>query len=222
MRRLARYGHWFLLSWLLVLPAAAAQDPVLVVEEATAELLELIAEARDYYDSDPERFHREVDRLLSPVLDFDTFTRGVMGPYASQRYYESLSPEAKKRYPAQVGTFKKQFKQGLIETYAKGLLRFSGERIETLPLRPGEVKRAQVNVVQHIYGNAEKPYVVQYTLYQNRDSEWKARNVVVEGINLGLTYRNQFAALMEQHRGNLDKVIAAWRVEPAESIGEAG
>lgn len=208
-------------AWLACLlfafPAVAnTEDPVVVVREATADILDLIAEARGYYANDPDRFHKQVDALLTPVVDFDAFTRGVMGHYASPRYYNSLSGEAKAQYRSQVATFQQRFKQGLIETYAKGLLNFSGERIETQPLRRGEADRPQVNVVQHIYGKSgDKPYVVQYTLRKNSRDEWKVRNVIVEGINLGQTYRNQFASLMEQHRGDMEKVVAAWRVEPA-------
>lgn len=199
---------------------AANNDPVAVVEEATGDILELIDEARGYYDQDPQRFHREVDRLLSPVVDFDSFARGVMGRYASQRYYESLPAAEKAAFRRQVETFRERFKQSLIETYAKGLLRFSGERIETLPLQRGEAGRPQVNVIQHIHGSADKPYVVQYTLRRDRASDWKVRNVIVEGINLGQTYRNQFASAMEQHRGDLDRVIAGWTVQEADGDAE--
>lgn len=225
MKRLGRSWLWLIaltLSLATALPAAAQDDPVAVVQEATADVIELINEARGYYGTDPARFHQQVDALLSPIVDFDAFTRGVMGHYASPRYFETLKGDARSRYRSQVETFQQRFKQGLIETYAKGLLNFSGQRIETLPLRAGEAERPQVNVVQQIYASGEQPYVVQYTLRKNRAGEWKVRNVIVEGINLGQTYRNQFAALMEQHRGDMDKVIAAWRVEPAPGADEAG
>jgi phospholipid transport system substrate-binding protein len=36
------------------------------------------------------------------------------------------------------------------------------------------------------------------------------RNIVVDGVNFGLTYRNQFQSEMQQSGNNLDHVIANW------------
>lgn len=215
-----------LTTWLVVLvgchavAAQAAQVPEQLVEETTAQILELITEARGYYAEDPERFHREVDAVLSPVIDFDAFARGVMGRYASKQYYDSLPPAQKQAYPELVKRFRDNFKQGLIQTYAKGLFEFSGERIETLAPRGGD-SGPQVTVMQNIYGRADKPYVVQYTLRRDREGSWKVRNVIVEGINLGQTYRNQFASAMERHRNDLEAVIANWEVRAETDSGSS-
>ena len=42
----------------------------------------------------------------------------------------------------------------------------------------------------------------------NAQGQWKVRNLILNGINLGLTFRNQFASTVEANRGNLDKAIA--------------
>jgi hypothetical protein len=46
--------------------------------------------------------------------------------------------------------------------------------------------------------------------------------VIIEGINLGQTYRNQFAAAVDQNHGDIDKVITNWRVEPQTDAKVAG
>jgi phospholipid transport system substrate-binding protein len=152
--------------------------------------------------------------VMSGVVDFDSFARGVMGSYAGAQRFQALKTEQEKaQFRDQIKRFTTTFKHGLIETYAKGLLKFDGQRIETLPPR-NKQSGDSVSVVQNIYGGADKPYVVQYSLRKDRDGSWKVRNVVIEGINLGQTYRNQFAAAAEQYRGDIDKVIANWKVEP--------
>jgi phospholipid transport system substrate-binding protein len=35
-------------------------------------------------------------------------------------------------------------------------------------------------------------------------------NVVVEGVNLGQTYRSQFAEAVENHGGDVDYVVENW------------
>ena len=108
----------------------------------------------------------------------------------------------------------------MVETYAKGLLKFDGQKIETLPPRKGDdVASGNVAVLQNIYGAADKPYVIQYTM-KKREGVWKLQNVIIEGINLGQTYRSQFASAADQYHGDLDKVIANWRVEPQLAAAE--
>jgi phospholipid transport system substrate-binding protein len=57
-----------------------------------------------------------------------------------------------------------------------------------------------------------KVYPMEYSVMKMPAGDWRIRNVIVNGINLGLTYRNQFAAAVTSpaNRGDLDKVIAGW------------
>ena len=40
--------------------------------------------------------------------------------------------------------------------------------------------------------------------------QWKVRGIVLEGINIGLQFKNQFTAAVRQSGGNLDRVINNW------------
>ncbi len=42
------------------------------------------------------------------------------------------------------------------------------------------------------------------------DGQWKVVNVIVNGINLGLTFRNQFDQAMRDHNRDYDAVINGW------------
>lgn len=201
---------------------APAQDPYQIVQQTTERVLAIVKDAKSYYDKDPERFNRQVATVMDDVVDFDAFARGVMGSYASAQRYNALATEAEKTaFRERIQRFSSTFKDGLVQTYAKGLLKFNGERIETLPPRKGDdPATGSVSVMQNIYGSADKPYVVQYSMRRSKSGEWKLQNVIIEGINLGQTYRSQFAAAADLNRGDLDKVIATWKVEP-QTGGEA-
>jgi phospholipid transport system substrate-binding protein len=197
----------------IVVPVEAQADPYKMVDQTTQRVLALIAAAKSYYDKDPDRFNQQVDTVMSQVVDFDRFASGVMGPYASIQRLTTDAEKTQRR--EQIARFSTTFRRGLIETYAKGLLKFNGQRIETLPARRGDdLATGSVAVVQNIYGNADKPYVVQYSMKRNPAGLWKVNNVIIEGINLGQTYRNQFASAADQNHGDVDKVIATWKVEP--------
>lgn len=186
-----------------------------VVENTTQRVMTIITDAQNYYDDDPERFYREIEKVLDDVVDFDSFSRGVMGPYASKKMFNSLqSVEEKKAFVERMRRFSDTFRNALVRTYAKGLLAFNGNRIEVLPPEGEYDSGESVTVVQHIYGESEKPYVVHYKLRQDRAGEWKLRNVTIEAINLGKVYQSQFASAARLYEGDIDKVIDTWTVDP--------
>ncbi|MFT5888769.1 MAG: phospholipid transport system substrate-binding protein [Zhongshania sp.] len=207
----------FLVFGLLSQSFSAAKGPYEVVADTTQELVKVIEEARSYVDKDPERFTAEVRRIMDDVVDFQSFARGIMGKYGSRGYYNSLKTDAERAlFRDRVIRFTGSFKGGLINTYAKGLLGFNGNRIEVLPLSENADLTGSVGVRQDIHGERAKPYQVLYTVRQDSNGDWKLRNVVIEGLNLGRIYQNQFNAAVKQYDGDIDKVIANWTVTPQE------
>ena len=209
--------------WAEAAPASKATPPGPYegVSDTTQRVTKVIEEARSYVDQNPERFYGEVEKILADVVDFPSFARGVMGKYGSKRYYDTLSDAEKAKFRERVERFTKTFQDRLIRTYAKGLLAFDGNRIEVLPIAEDATEDRSVNVEQHIYGNAPQPYVVYYKLTQNREGEWKLRNVSIEGVNLGRTYQSQFSSAVRRHQGDIDKVIDNWEVTPEGELADA-
>ena len=193
-------------------PASAHQ----VLEVTTKKLMRVITEAQQYYDTDPERFYVEIETLLNEVVDFNGFARGVMGKYASKKAYQALkTKEEKLAFRARMARFSDVFKEGLVKTYAKGLLAFNGNRIDVLPPETDAPAQGSVTVVQHIYGEAATPYVVSYKMRQDQDAQWKLRNLTIEAINLGIIYRSQFYSAAKRYDGDIDQVIDGWSVDPS-------
>src|SRR5690606_9798396 len=104
----------------------------------------------------------------------------------------------------------------LVRTYSRGLLAFGGSRIEIMPLSPedsaeaDDADGARVSVRQLIHADRNQPYVVLYQMGQEDPAGWKLRNVIIESVNLGEVYRDQFLAAAREKNGNLDAVIASW------------
>ncbi|MBU0538366.1 MAG: ABC transporter substrate-binding protein [Gammaproteobacteria bacterium] len=207
----------FMVFGMLSQSFAADKGPYEVVADTTQELVKVIEDARSYVDKDPQRFNNEVRRIMDDVVDFQSFARGIMGKYGSRGYYESLKTEAERaQFRDRVIRFTNSFKDGLINTYSKGLLGFNGNRIEVQPLADDVDLSGSVGVRQDIYGERPKPYQVVYTVRQGSDGAWKLRNVIIEGLNLGRIYQNQFDAAVKQYNGDIDKVIDNWTVAPQE------
>ncbi|MBL4826665.1 MAG: ABC transporter substrate-binding protein [Spongiibacteraceae bacterium] len=186
-----------------------------VIQTTTERVMKIIVDAQGYIKTDPNRFYGEVNAVLDDVVDFDSFARGVMGEYASSRRYKKLKTEEEKtQFKARMKRFSAIFKRGLVQTYATGLLAFDGNKIEILPPKKADEKGNTVTVIQHIYGSAEKPYVVHYKVRRNKTNEWKLRNLTIEAINLGKVYRSQFYSAVKQHNGDVDQAIDNWSVGP--------
>jgi len=178
----------------------APLGPVEMVRQTSDAVLALIDKAQGYASEDPERFYREVESLLSPVVDFKSFARSVMASY-----YRQATPEQRQR-------FADTFKWGLVRTYALALTDFKdGKVIVVPPDRPPRNPKRQT-VKMEIHTSAGEVYPVLYSVTQDDQGEWQIRNLIVNGVNMGLTYRNQFNSAMHDPKfdGDLDKVIDGW------------
>ncbi len=174
-----------------------------MVQQVTDELLVAIEEHRPGFDQDQEPFLALIDEMLQDVVDFQWIARNVMGPYFQQASED------------QVERFARVFRTSLIETYGQGLMNFSDERIDVLPPRDGQADERRVSVTQHIRSGGNT-YPIVYTMVRNRDDEWKVLNVIINGINLGVTFRNQFQQAAQRERGDIERVIEGW--SPAVAI----
>ena len=210
------YLRW--IAALLLLSTAMqlrAQEPGAheVVRAATDEVMAVVREARDYADEDPERYYQSVLTVLDPVVDFRGFARGVMGPYATSERYRSLDEAGREQLRSQLDRFTEVMRDGLVRTYSKGLLAFGGSRIELSDPEEAAPDQRRATVRQLIYSEQTEPYVVMYQMGLDRSGTWKLRNMIIESVNLGEIYRNQFESSARRYEGDLDQVIANWTVE---------
>ena len=200
---------------------AMAQQPSAheVVEDATQRVMAVVAEASEYADEDPERYYRQVQEILDPVIDFRGFARSVMGPYATSERYRSLDEAGQARLRAQLDEFTEVMRLGLVRTYSKGLLAYSGSRIEVFAISDEEEASGRAAVRQLIYSGQAEPYVLLYQMGRDKSGQWQLRNVIIESVNLGEIYRSQFESAARKYDGDLDAVIANWEtveVKPSE------
>lgn len=189
-----------LLLAMLVSGQAAASEKELLeyVERNTEQLVQKLNEERGLYKEDPEAFYQSMDKALSGFVDFRRIAARVMGRYARQAT------------PEQRDEFVRVFKRSLFDSYAQALVDSDQFTIRVTEARidPNNPDRALVNMeVESASGNK---YPVTYSMYRNDQGEWLMENVIVEGVNIGLAFRDRFAQDMEEHRGDIDKVIAGW------------
>jgi phospholipid transport system substrate-binding protein len=168
-----------------------------VVEQVTEKLLKTIDSHRESFSNNPEDFFDELDHLLISVIDFDWIAFRVMGKYA-----KISSPDQRKR-------FAYIFRRELIETYGRGLLSYGEQSILVIPPKEDIGDLKSTRVIQEIRG-PDGVFPLIYSMSLTRSGSWKVTNLVINGINLGKIFRNQFTQRARKLEGDIDKVINTW------------
>jgi phospholipid transport system substrate-binding protein len=180
--------------------ADAAQDtptqvdtsgPSQLIESSANILLSGIDKNREQFRKDPTGLYALVEQTLLP--NFDT-------PYAAQLVlgtnWRNATPDQRKR-------FVDAFYKSLLYTYGDAMIDFTGDRLKVFPTRVGpEDTRATVRT--EIKRSNGTKVSVNYTL-RKTNGQWKAWDVVIDGISYVKSYREDYGAEVQQK--GLDAVI---------------
>lgn len=175
---------------------AAVEPAPVFVKRISDTLVDRLVKERAEYKKNPVVLTTIVQQNIEPYVDFEGFARGVMG-----RYYRQATP-------AQQQSFEQTFRQSLIRTYAKGLAAYNNESYTIRPFVAGKDSSKAV-VAMDFKTDTGTIVPITYQLIQQGDT-WKVRNLQLNGIDIGLTFRNQFASTVQQNRGNLDAAIKSF------------
>ncbi|WP_412031027.1 phospholipid-binding protein MlaC [Halomonas sp. M4R1S46] len=197
-----RTGLLVLVLMLAALPALAqgATSPEQLIRDSVDELMSRIEGRESYFAEHTEELETIVDDSLAGIADFRYIGASVMG-----RYFRNATPEQRSR-------FAETFRQTLIDTYAKGLVTFDYREVRVLDNQDASRYEDQASVAMEVVAKDGTVYPVSYTLRLD-DDRWQVVNVIVNGINLGLTFRNQFDEAMRAQNRDYDAVIQGWAPE---------
>ncbi len=184
-------------SSLLFFNQAFAESSSEYVEKIHEDIVLVLRAKQGIYEENPEEFIKAISLALQPLVDFKRISRNVMG-----KYYKDANKQ-------QIEKFNRVFKASLLETYSKTLAEFKDEEIlvsSNVKKSPkGNREKVSLQIV-----TSTKIYPAVYDMYLNKQGQWKLINIVINGVNLGLTFRNQFYSLMEKEGNNVDLVIKKW------------
>ncbi|AMK29593.1 auxiliary component YrbC [Pseudomonas putida] len=184
----------------LAAPGQSARD---VIQGTTTQLLSDLKANKEQYKANPEAFYNALNSNLGPVVDADGISRSIM----TVKYSRKATPEQMQR-------FQENFKRSLMQFYGNALLEYNNQGITVDPAKAEDGDRTSVGM--KITGTNGAVYPVQYTM-QKLKGEWKVRNVIVNGINIGKLFRDQFQDAMQRNGNNLDKTIDGWAGEVAKA-----
>ena len=160
--------------------------------------LTLIKEEGSNYETDPEEFKTKLKNIWEPMVDVSTVSRLILS-----NAYQYATKE-------QIQLFEDRTKKLLLDTYVTTLLEFEDYEIETNEDIKVNKKTFEVEI-QFISDTSSWSGKTKFTLYRDRSGELKIVNIIIDGINLGLTFRNQFKDILEENDFDLDMAISQWK-----------
>lgn len=187
-------GVLAMLIALAAMPAALASTltPEQVVQKIADDLASTIGARREELKNDREKLINEIDDILLPHFDVDYASILVLGQSA-----RTTSPEQRSR-------FAKAFYNSIAHRYAEGLLNYTRGNVRVLPFR-GELNDKRTIVRTEVILDDGKTVAVDYAFRKGSAGDWKAYDVIIEGISYITNYRNQVAS--EIKATSLDALI---------------
>ncbi len=201
MFRAVAKGTVFTLVMLISMVGQAADKTAhQVAEEVKNDMVALIADRENIEKKGEGAYFDAVQDLFAPVVNFEYIANGVMGEFSKK-----ATDEQKQKF---AGVFQHSL-MSTISTWAQGQTNTSDYKIEVVPPKGDVSGKKSVNVGLEVHSSGSVNRLA-FTMRLNKDEQWKIANVTLNGINLGITFRAQFAQSVKKADGDIDAAIASW------------
>lgn len=173
-------------------PAAAQSSPEQVVQVIAQQLDAQVAGHKAELQQNREKLVGIINQVFLPHFDVDYAAILVLGQHA-----RAATPE-------QRAQFAKAFYDSITHRYAEGLLNYTNGAVKVLPFA-GDLNAKRSVVRTQVATGDGKTVSVDFAFRKTASGEWKAYDVVIEGISYITNYRNQVDA--EIRKVGLDQLI---------------
>jgi len=182
---------------------ADSPQPNQVVQNLVDELGKTMEARRAELAKDREGLIKVIDQIVLPHFDIDYASILVLGQNA-----RTASPEQRAR-------FAHAMYNSITHRYAEGLLKYTEGRVRVLPF-DSELNDKRTLVRTQVVLDDGKVVPVDYAFRKTKDGEWRAYDVIIEGISYVTNYRNQVAA--EIAKSSLDALTTRLETQGAKAL----
>lgn len=177
---------------LVAAPVRAQEAPDVMVKRVAEDVLASVKADPLIQAGNEARIREVLEAKLLANFDFARMTSLAMG-----KNWRTATPEQQKRLTD-------EFRGLLVRTYSGALTQYRNEKIDYKPLRmnPGDT---DVIVRTAVIRASGPPVQIEYSMEKKADA-WKSYDVVVGGISLVTTYRDEFNEQIKN--GGVDGLIA--------------
>ena len=168
------------------------------IDDNAQYFLTVIKEEGSNFEDNPDEFKEKLKNIWEPMVDVQLVSRLILN-----KAYKSASQE-------QIYRFQERTKKLLLDTYVSTLLEFKDYEIFTnAKIKTNKNKTFEIEI--KFDSSSSYSFITKFTVYRNKGGELKIINIIIDGINLGLTFRNQFQDNLKNENYDLDKAIETWK-----------
>jgi len=175
--------------------------PQQAIQVASAQLQEKLQDKS--FTKDFMKITQYVNQVINPYTDFERIAALVLG-----KAWKSATDDERER-------FKHEFQTLLVRTYSRAFVEFKEWSVRFLPLEM-EQGATKVLVKTQVLQPGIQPIGVDYRMAL-ADGQWKAYDIMIEGVSLVTNYRTTFSNEM-QSRGSLNAIIEGLVKRNAEAL----
>lgn len=195
----------FLISFISI-SINSEENPYVFIDANAQKMVKVLTEESNLFETNREEYEKKIKIIFEPMIDFRRVSASVMG----KKYYLMSTPD-------QRDNFINIFKDSLLDTYAETLAQWGESTISTH--FPDEFPQEGIKTIEvkQTLNTGTSKYPISYKLRKSSEG-WKIVNIIINGVNLGLTFRNQFQALAQSHNEDIDSTLKNW----VSDAGDAG
>jgi phospholipid transport system substrate-binding protein len=182
------------------------RDPYNFIDSNAQKMVFVLTKNSELFETDREMYEQKIKDIFEPMIDFRRVAASVMG----KKYYLLATKE-------QRAQFVEIFKDSLLDTYAETLAQWGDSTISTQFQDDFSYKELKTVEVKQTLDTGSSKYPISYKLRKDKEG-WKIINIIINGVNLGLTFRNQFQALAISNNEKIESTIDNW----VSDAGDAG
>ncbi len=185
--------------------ATTASQPVSAIQNTIDSMLVSFLDRRKQLENDRRQLFDLVDRIASPMFDFDYIARLILGTNWKTATVQQRSE------------FAHEMKRLLIATYANALFLYTGgESVSFGETSSKQRKSINFATVRGYFQNADgRKFDMVYSLMQKPGESWKIYNLTVSDLNIVLNYRNVIQAAIR--KDGIDGTIARMKTNNDQS-----
>jgi phospholipid transport system substrate-binding protein len=160
----------------------------------------------------PDQRSDQFRQMLRSCFDLQTIGRFVIG-----RSWNAATPEQRQEYM-------KLFEALVVKTYGDRLTIYTGEGFQVASVRP-ETEKDFIVISEITHPDGSEPTEIDWRVRQAKDGKLGIIDVVVEGVSLSVTQRQEYASIIQRDGGQLDGLLTRMRQqlqEPTPASAQPG
>lgn len=169
-----------------VVAGADMTPPDVLVRSTSEEVLKAVADDKELKNGNPAKLIELIETRVVPHFEMAKMTRLVIG-----KAWRQATSEQQKQLIA-------EFQRLLVRSYGTAYSSYRHVKVDVKPLKLNGGEDDVTVKSQILLPGGAPPVAVDYAMISTPGG-WKVYNVVVEGVSLVTTYRNDFAAQIEQN-----------------------